>query len=323
MNATTDSSGASLVGWEVLDKWLKDLYAPDQLPPLVSSSTSTPQLHRELSRLYTTSSIIRESQSIVAQIQAESTVEYTALSARLHKILQPLRLVPADLSPAARDALSGLSQLACELGGVSDLRVETFERAVAARTIEQFENSLRAEKARDQTRALRQKISESQERQRRLRALLDSRQTESAVEEQKTREWLRNSAIVAQKTNEYRARLDQMMAEDQEEEEEAGRAGGRRMVPLRDTRGGSNGVVEYAQIKELDATVNELQGAVDERRAACAGYSALPPDIQLAYLKLEEARQTLEQLRVDCERAVAAAFDTPPVISTSSRRRGM
>ncbi|KAJ2520041.1 hypothetical protein H4217_002291 [Coemansia sp. RSA 1939] len=321
MNTTTDSSGASLVGWEVLDKWLKDLYAPDQLPPLVSSSSSTPQLHRELSRLYTTSSIIRESQSIVAQIQAESTLEYTALSARLHKILQPLRLVPADLSPAARDALSGLSQLACELGGVSDLRVESFERAVAARTIEQFENSLRAEKARDQTRALRQKISESQERQRRLRALLDSRQTESAVEEQKTREWLRNSAIVAQKTNEYRARLDQMMAEDQKEE--AGRAGGRRIVTLRDTRGGSNGVVEYAQIKELDATVNELQGAVDERRAACAGYSALPPDIQLAYLNLEEARQTLEQLRVDCERAVAAAFDTPPVISTSSRRRGM
>ncbi|KAJ2681552.1 hypothetical protein GGH99_005149, partial [Coemansia sp. RSA 1285] len=186
----------------------------------------------------------------------------------------------------------------------------------------QFENSLRAEKARDQTRALRQKIQESQERQRRLRALLDSRRTESAVEEQKTREWLRNSAIVAQKTNEYRARLDQMMAEDQEEEE-AGRAGSGRRVPLRDTRGGSNGVVEYVQIKELDATVNELQGAVDERRAACAGYSALPPDIQLAYLKLEEARQTLEQLRVDCERAVAAAFDSPPAISTNSRRRGM
>ncbi|KAJ2660469.1 hypothetical protein IWW48_002933 [Coemansia sp. RSA 1200] len=319
MSTTTDS-GASVVGWEVLDKWLKDLYAPDQLPPLVSANSSTPQLHRELSQLYITNSIIRESQSIVAQIQTESTLEYNALSARLYKILQPLRLVPADLSPAARDALAGLSQLACELGGVSDLRVESFERAVAARTIEQFENSLRVEKARDQTRVLRQKIHESQERQRRLRVLLDSRLAESVVEEQKTREWLRNSAIVAQKTNEYRARLDQIMVN--EEQEEAGGAGSGRRMPLRDNRG-SSGVVEYAQIKELDTKVNELQSAVDERRTACAGYSALPPDIQLAYLKLEEARQTLEQLRVDCERAVAAAFDTPLAISTNSRRRGM
>ncbi|KAJ2403124.1 hypothetical protein GGI23_000203 [Coemansia sp. RSA 2559] len=277
-----DTSNA--VDWAVLESWLKTLYAPD-LAPLV---TKTPALHRQLSQLYCLDSIARAAQTLVMQIQSEATAEYDALSAQLLEILQPARLTPTDLPPSTAKALSELSQTAADLG-LSNIHIESFERAVAAQTINEFEQRTRIEQARDQRRMVQQRIRASQERQRRLRKTLDARTEDAPVEEQKTREWLRNSAIVAQKTQEYRVRLEELKREEARS-------------PL--------GELEYAEIKKLDATVNELQKDVDERKNACAGYSALPPDIQLAYLKLEEARQTLAQLRVDCENAVAAAFTT-------------
>ncbi|KAJ1797545.1 hypothetical protein LPJ59_003070 [Coemansia sp. RSA 2399] len=278
-----DASNA--VDWAVLDNWLKALYAPD-LAPLV---TKTPALHRHLSQLHRFHSIACEAQALVVQIQSEATAEYDALSAQLLAILQPARLAPTDLPPSTAKALSGLSQTAVDLG-LSNMHIESFERAVAAQTIDGFEQRARIEQARDQRRMVQKRIRASQERQRRLRKTLDARTEDAPVEEQKTREWLRNSAIVAQKTQEYRVRLDELKREE--------------------ARSSSLGELEYVKIKKLDATVNELQKNVDERKNACAGYSALPPDIQLAYLKLEEARQTLAQLRADCENTVAAAFTT-------------
>ncbi|KAJ1664480.1 hypothetical protein IW140_003865 [Coemansia sp. RSA 1813] len=282
-----DAGNAALVGWDVLDSWLKDLYAPD-LAPMV---TKTPVLQHRLSQLYRIDNITREAKTLVSQIQSEATSEYVALSAQLLKILQPARLAPSDLPQPTAKALSELSQIAVDLG-LSGTRIEAFERAVAAQTMSAFEQRQRIERARDQIRQVQLRIRASQERQRRLRKLLEARQSDAPIEEQKTREWLRNSAIVAQKNDEYRARLEQL---------EAASSTG---------HGRGGGELEYIKIKELDSSVDELQKAVDERKSTCAGYSALPPDIQLAYVKLEEARQTLEQLRTDCENAVAAAFTT-------------
>ncbi|KAJ1718040.1 hypothetical protein LPJ61_006918, partial [Coemansia biformis] len=139
--------------------------------------------------------------------------------------------------------------------------------------------------------AIQRQIQESRERKTRLQRLLDERTKGAPIEEQKAREWVRNADIIAQKSDEYAARLSELT--------EANRA----------LRAGEQGL-EYAQIRDLNAATETLGRAVLEKQSIYDGYAALPPDISLAYLKLEEAKQQRDRLRMECENAVDAAFST-------------
>ncbi|KAI9502364.1 hypothetical protein GGI25_004757 [Coemansia spiralis] len=277
MSAKAGEFKSGLDSWEDLGSWLKMLYAPS-LPPLYNK---TAEMQQRLSSLRRIGLIVKESCEIVERVQTEATAEYGALSDRLTAILQPVGLLPTDLPTTAME-LSELSQIATTLS-LPNMHIESFESAVAMQTILGHGRRETLDLLKDQIRRTERQVRGSQERQRRLRRLLSERVADAALEEQKTREWLRNARIVEGKVAEYRARLAEPSGE---------------------------GVLEYKQMKELDGRVNELRREVEEKQRVCSGYSALPPDIQLAYVKLEEAKQTLDQLRVDCENAVAAAFAT-------------
>ncbi|KAJ2726408.1 hypothetical protein GGI07_000546 [Coemansia sp. Benny D115] len=87
---------------------------------------------------------------------------------------------------------------------------------------------------------------------------------------------MRNAKVVAAKTQEYRDRLGEL--------------------ELQKTH-------EYAELKALDAKVSKREAEVREKRKACDAFGELPPDIPLAYLKLEEANNYLAQVRLECEDA--------------------
>ncbi|KAJ2445872.1 hypothetical protein GGF42_005851 [Coemansia sp. RSA 2424] len=275
-----------LIEWQSLDEWLKQLYAPSQ-PPLISKDA---KLHQQLSQLYLLDRPAREAQRIVERVQCEAASEYAALSSHTQAILQTAGLAVGDLPATTIKALADMSALASDLN-LSDMRLESFERAVAEATMSGFKRECRLEAIRTQAVDVGRQTRASQGRQAQLRRLLEERTAAAPIEEQKTREWLRNADIIAQKSGEYRRRLDETEAET-----------GKLQVARRG--------LEYAQIKKLDAAVNALSASVQAKQRMNDGYAALPPDISLAHLKLEEAKQALEQLRIECENAAAAAFNT-------------
>ncbi|KAJ1834995.1 hypothetical protein H4S02_003204 [Coemansia sp. RSA 2611] len=282
----TDHPHSRLVGWATLDTWLKELYAPELTPMFTKSD----DMQRRLSTLYRLHQPIVEIQQIVENVQSEATREYTALSAAIADTLQTAGITVSSLDPSASKALSELSTTASDLG-LSDMRIESFECAVASQTMQAFKQQAEIDRLSEQTAALQRQMRGSQSRQAKLRALLEERSKAAPIEEQKAREWERNANVVSQKTQEYRERLAEIQGViDERRVEERG--------------------LEYAQLKELDQRVEELRAAVEYKQNRYRGYEALPPDIPLAYLKLEEARVQLEQLRIECEHAADAAFST-------------
>ncbi|KAJ2354112.1 hypothetical protein GGH92_000247 [Coemansia sp. RSA 2673] len=275
-----------LVDWQRLDEWLKRLYSPSQ-PPLVSKDAKTQQ---QLSQLYILDRPVREAQKIVERVQSEATSEYAALASHTQAILQTAGIALGDLPATTTKALADMSALASDFG-LADMSIESFERAVAEATMAGFKRERRLEAIRTQTANVGRQTRASQERQVRLRQLLEERKAAAPIEEQKTREWLRNADIIAQKSSEYKQRLAETEAETNK---------------LQVSQRG----LEYAQISQLNATVCALSTLVQEKQRMNDGYAALPPDISLAHLKLEEAKQALEQLRIECENAAAAAFST-------------
>ncbi|KAJ1843584.1 hypothetical protein LPJ57_009704 [Coemansia sp. RSA 486] len=272
-----------IVDWPQLDEWLKTLYAPDA-PPVISQRTAETQA--QLSQLHHLEKCIRSARSIVQRIQSEATTEYQGLSDQIAAILNTANISSSALPKPTSQALSSLSKLASTLA-LPNMRPESFERAISRMTIDGFRRQTQVSDLRDKRNELLRKTEESRERQRKLVILLDGRKQDSVVEQQKAREWMRNAQVIAHKSEEYEQRLEELGRERRKRGE----------------------LHEYRELKNLDDRVNDLRKDVDDKQRALEGYSALPPDISLAYLKLEEAKQALDQLRIDCEDAVAAAFN--------------
>ncbi|KAJ1893706.1 hypothetical protein LPJ66_005598 [Kickxella alabastrina] len=279
-----ENNESEIVDWARLDQWLKSLYTPS-LPPLLANRTV--EMQHYLSQLFHIDACIRNAHSIVHRLQSEATNEYQALANQTSDILSHAGLpsTTSALPHPTASALAELSKTASNLG-LSDMHPESFERAIAAATIDGFKRQTLVHNLVEQTETVHRKTKESRERQRLLRKLLEHRKVAAPVEQQKAREWVRNSQVIAAKTREYERRLEELAGMS----EERGR------------------VREYAEVKALDGEVGKLGVAVKGRQLALDGYKALPPDISLAYLKLEEAKMALGRLRVECENAVAAAF---------------
>ncbi|KAJ2235944.1 hypothetical protein H4R99_007853 [Coemansia sp. RSA 1722] len=272
-----------IVDWPQLDEWLKALYAPDA-PPVISQRTAETQA--QLSQLHHLEKCIRSARNIVQRIQSEASTEYQGLSDQIAAILNTANISSSALPKPTSLALSSLSKLASTLA-LPNMRPESFERAISRMTIDGFRRQTQVSDLRDKRNELLKKTEESRERQRKLVILLDGRKQDSVVEQQKAREWMRNAQVIAHKSEEYEQRLEELGRERRKRGE----------------------LHEYQELKNLDDRVNNLRKDVDDKQRALEGYSALPPDISLAYLKLEEAKQALDQLRIDCEDAVAAAFN--------------
>ncbi|KAJ1741358.1 hypothetical protein LPJ68_002909 [Coemansia sp. RSA 1086] len=272
------------IDWNILDAWLKELFAPE-LPPLISK---TPAMLKQLKTLYQLHKPILTAQQTVENVQSEAAREYTALAANIADILKTANITLSGLSHPTSKALLELSATASDLG-LSDMRIESFECAIASQTIQRFKQQTEAALLAEKTQKLQEKIRNSQSRQAKLRALLEERQSTVGSEEQKSREWVRNAQVVQQKSSEYRERLEELQRIQSERQAEA--------------RG-----LEYEQLKQLNDRVEQMRASVDEKQNMYDGYKALPPDIQLAYLKLEEAKVKLDQLRADCEVAADACF---------------
>ncbi|KAJ2808925.1 hypothetical protein H4R20_000519 [Coemansia guatemalensis] len=289
MHAVNDSQEPKkqeTIGWETIDSWLKKLYAPS-LPPLIPKNS---EMQQRLSQLYYLDCHAKEVDAIVEGVQCEAVREYTALGNLFAEILQAAGITLAGLPPSTAKALSELSRLAYDLG-LADMRAEFFERAVAVETMAGFKRQSELDSIHEQTAEVQRRIKQSHERQARIQRLLDERTKAAPIEEQKAREWERNADIVGQKVDEYRERLSSLNA-------------------LNSARQVRERGLEYSQLHALDAAVEALGRSVEEKQNAYDGYSALPPDISLANLKLEEAKQKLEQLRIECEHAVDEAFST-------------
>ncbi|KAJ1645808.1 hypothetical protein LPJ64_002650 [Coemansia asiatica] len=273
-----------IVDWLQLDEWVKTLYTPDT-PPVISHKTEDVQ--KQLSQLYHLDRCIQGARSIVQRIQTEATAEYQGLADQIANILDAadISLSASTLPKPTQHALAELSKLASNLE-LPNMRPESFERAIARNTIDGFRRQKQLDLLQSKTEDIWRKTEESRERQKKLMALLERRKQAGVVEQQKAREWMRNARVIAHKTEEYEQRLAELGRQRNEKKEQH----------------------EYADLKQLDEKVNALNKDVSDKRMALEGYNALPPDISLAYLKLEEAKQALDQLRIDCENAVAAAF---------------
>ncbi|KAJ1906924.1 hypothetical protein IWQ60_011970 [Tieghemiomyces parasiticus] len=97
------------------------------------------------------------------------------------------------------------------------------------------------------------------------------------AEEQKIREWTHNTQLLARKATEYQTRLDDLVNEYAKRRIEA--------------RG-----LDYPTLQASDTRIRELSDQLRDAMRRLESYQALPPDITLATIKLDEANSALAAL---------------------------
>ncbi|KAJ1653608.1 hypothetical protein IWQ61_006301 [Dispira simplex] len=272
---SNESNSASVVDlWNEVDEWLRRLTTNEQLKAEcqrhIERTPETLRLlltlkHRHDATTQTRKHMQQTDHQLQFQYEAETTV-YTA-------ILERLGITVEDLPHGVLTKV----QLFTELG--QTLGVKDYEQSSYQMAITHLKDTLRAlqrdvlvtEQRRDDVRRHKHRCNHQL---RKIKRMLQDAQSLKPSEEQKIQEWSHNARVLTQKTTEYTQRED----------------------TLRCNYAGLQVVSRRIDYESLDATNTHIQQLKEQLAAEgekLASYMALPPDITLAQLRLEEANCNL------------------------------
>ncbi|CAG8505872.1 7678_t:CDS:2 [Paraglomus occultum] len=271
--------------WQIIDQWLDNLYKDTPLP-LFERNPDTAAALYEIA-------LFNKEQDAAAKLVKENRImhriEYVEEDKRLQEILRVIGISKNDLSKNGECAIRTLSSLAITLG-LGDVEQSSYFRALAQLNIE----SERTQRSRNMTKhtieEFENQIQEASLRLERLNMLTSSLRSKwDFVEEQKLKEWKKNSSLLTRKSCEYGNRL--LHLEKQYE-----------------LIGVEEGGLRVENLKQMEKNVEALGELLETKQQKLQIYQEMPPDLQMAQLKLDHARETLAELReTEAELAEAIA----------------
>ncbi|CAG8523352.1 12232_t:CDS:2 [Ambispora gerdemannii] len=264
--------------WNLIDEWLKKFYKNKLIPPFERNSATASALY-ELA-------VFNIKQDAMAEITLKNlkvhAMEYSAEAKRINDILETMSVPKEELSKNGSVALNTLSSLAITLG-LGDVESSSFIQALAQLNI----NTARAErKHKNATRAasaLETRIKEANIQKIKLSRLLSNlRDNWDSMEEQKLREWRKNTDTLTQKGCEYQDRLSRLE---------------KQYTSMNIEEGG----LRLEKLKQQQERVIAMEKEVKIKSQKLRNYQDMPPDIKLATLKLHEAKEKLNELKINRE----------------------
>ncbi|CAG8564933.1 10584_t:CDS:2 [Paraglomus brasilianum] len=265
--------------WQIIDQWLNDLYKDTPLPLFERNPDTAAALYEM--------ALFNKEQDAAAELVRENRtmhrIEYVEEDKRLQEILKVIGISKNDLSKNGECAIRTLSSLAITLG-LGDVEQSSYFRALAQLNID----SERTQRSRNMTkRTIEEFENQIQEASLRLERLNTNKW--DFVEEQKLKEWKKNSCLLTRKSCEYGNRLLHLQKQYE-------------------SMGVEEGGLRIENLKQIEKNVEALGELLETKRQKLQIYQEMPPDLQMAQLKLDHAREALVELReTEAELAEAIA----------------
>lgn len=208
--------------------------------------------------------------------------EYVSESKRINQLLENLGIQMSSLSEESQKELKTLSAITTQLN-IKDNNLSSFQTALIQLQSEDVRlNGI----LRQQNSALDQLEARSHSLHRiihNLQGLLDKVKEKKPQENFKMKEWRQNSTLLSIKSKEYHSRLDTL--EQQYKNLSIERLG-----------------LNYEQMSRLKTELLDLRGEIEQKQSKLTQFKQLPPDIELAKVKVAELKAKLRQIQEERER---------------------
>ncbi|XP_064391268.1 HAUS augmin-like complex subunit 1 [Halichondria panicea] len=256
--------------------WLQTVFSEGEVPPYEVNSGTLDTLYKMASQCQE-----REAQAQLLLTDLEQkTTEYQAETCRLKAVTDWVGVSLSDLTPTAASCLTSLTEAALALN-IADCSDTSFCLALSRLSSHGVGERVAKEELVRKLAALRDEFKTAvleQVSQQRVLSQLSSevRERQVAMEKQK-----RETVFLRQKSEQYQKQASSMKAE---------------LEGL-----GYQSALGHSALLEGAREVSEIQGQLAPLKAQLVSYKDLPPDLDLARVKVEEARRKL--LRLEAELA--------------------
>ncbi|RHZ75002.1 hypothetical protein Glove_218g43 [Diversispora epigaea] len=262
--------------WETIDTWLKKLYKDKPVPLFERNPATANALHR-IALLNQQQDTISE---IILQQQKIHALEYRTEALRIKDILDTVGISKENLSKNGALALKSLSSLAT-IFGLKDIERSSYLSAIAQLTIDSYETERQIYEVSRIIESLKINTQEAKLKEEKLIILLTNlRKKWDLHEKQKLKEWEANNDLVNKKAIEYNQKLIRLE---------------KQYSSMNIEKEGLN----FQKLKQREEKVGVLEQQIKTKTKKLKTYRVLPPDIMMAQLKLDEAKQTLNKLLED------------------------
>ncbi|KAJ1985207.1 hypothetical protein H4R34_000166 [Dimargaris verticillata] len=228
-------------------------------------------------------------QQLANQFAHHMAQEYETQTTRLAQSLQTTGVSLANVPPPLKDQLEALGRIAVLLD-LKDVALSSFQIALCTWCNQYWTQKRTLVELRAQQRRIKQRQQDAQRQLQKVQRVLNQATTVHPMEEQKAREWRHNTRLLGQKTKEYASRVTDLGTIVQA------------IDPITKH-------VDYDSLKRSDDRIIELSQQLNQHQDKVNSYMALPPDITLAKLKLEEANGYLTKLKAEREALLAKMVD--------------
>ncbi|KAI9599346.1 hypothetical protein BDF19DRAFT_428422 [Syncephalis fuscata] len=276
--------------WRQITAWLEDLYATEQ-DAILPFIAHTPHNLRTLYALMHLNVTRDSAARTFIDNTTRHNAEYSLEANRINQTLEAAAGLKLDQLPRnINRRIMSLSRLAHCLK-LQRLTRGSVTAAIHDLTTDEFTQQLREIQLND-------KMNHIRAQRRQLAAQLSTIKTQSATattshEEARQRilEWRQNITVLSQKADEYDTKTTQHMAHYE-----------------------ATGVVKeqlrIEDILELEKTVEQMRLTHQKVARQVNAFHSLPPDLNLARLKLEETREQLRKLQQQRDEALTGIVDS-------------
>ncbi|KAG9300982.1 hypothetical protein G9A89_018934 [Geosiphon pyriformis] len=261
--------------WKMEHGWLKKFYK-NQPIPLFERNTATASALHQLA-------LLNMQQDAMAKILLENqkihALEYRAESERIKKNLNAIGIKKEDLSKNSQTALRTLATLGVTLG-LGDVERSSYLGALAKLNIDLSRAERRHAIANETASIIENRTREAKIQNEKIRRVLsNSRRNWDLIEEQKLREWKKNTTLLTQKGREYQDRLTRLETQYSS-------------MNIEDSG------VRLDKLKQKEDYVTATEEEVRIKNRKLRTYQNMPPDITLATFQLHEAKERLAELEI-------------------------
>ncbi|EXX58706.1 uncharacterized protein OCT59_017508 [Rhizophagus irregularis] len=260
--------------WEFIDSWLKSHFKDKRVPLFEKNSAVASALY-EMALFNKQQDTMTE---IIIKRQKIQAMEYRSEAKRIKDILETMRLSKDDLSKNGVHSLKTLTSLAIILG-LANTEQSSYLSALAQLNLD----ILRAERNNNAIvgiiESMETRIQKAKSKNEKLDKLLyNLRKSWDSKEEEELRKWEKNMDLLLQKGKEYQDRIMKLE---------------RKYNELNVEEGG----LRFKVLKKKEDYINYLEQEIGTKKAKLKTYQIMPPDIILAKLKTDEAKQKLDELK--------------------------
>ncbi|XP_065060465.1 HAUS augmin-like complex subunit 1 isoform X1 [Rhopilema esculentum] len=254
--------------------WLESVFQEKKIPPFEINKHTIAKIHNFM----TLNKEMDKISKIIADDLKRKEQEYSIKADKIDKVLSDVGITVDTLSQSGVRNLTMLSDLAAYLR-IKDTRDPSYVLALVDLLGSAEESSHKLKQHELKLQHIQQGIKEAISKKELLKELSESHELQMATEHPINEKRKKEMQFLKGKSEEYKAFIGDIQEIN--------------------SKNGVSSDIHHDTLKQVHQELTEIQGQINAIKIRLSEFHSLPPDMSLARVKIEEARQELQKLESD------------------------